>query len=68
MAKKKKKLKEYCHMETCQLGINAWSVSDVRGKDEYDEEYSLTVSGCNIDNIISIKPIFIRIFTPSLTK
>ncbi len=55
MPKKKEKGKEYCQIETCQLSINAYSVVDEIGKDEYDEEYSLAVSGCNVDNIISIK-------------
>lgn len=53
--KKNKEDKDYHHIEVSQLSINAYSVADEIGKDEYDEEYTLAISGCNIDNLISIK-------------
>ncbi len=52
--KTKKADKEYCQIEFAGLNIDAYNIPDDFGKDEYDEEFSLSISGCNLDNLISI--------------
>ncbi len=55
--KRKKKTdtgKQYCHIEFEQITIDCYNIPEDFGKDEFDEEFTLSITGTNLDNYISI--------------